>query len=159
MVGSSKQRTLEIVMKSLLVAIATFAALGYAPAYADNPGYPEPSEAQMHEALMRAMEGRGGNRRGANTISSDNMIAGMAINIESFDKAGCRLASYGAGYFCTFVATTSLQAYSNEGTRAGDQHAQAVNTLMTALMGGRSSTSTTTRRFVRANGTWYASES
>ena len=141
--------------------LATFSALAattFSISSAESIGYSEPSEIEMKQALMTAMEGRGGNRYGPDSIGVDNPIAGVEMEIEYFEKAGCRPANYGAGYFCTYVTTMSFRTHSNEGTAAGDAHADAVNQLLGALMGGRSVTDTVTRRFVKAGNTWYASE-
>ncbi|MEM8936396.1 MAG: hypothetical protein AAGC77_08325 [Pseudomonadota bacterium] len=142
--------------KTLLCASLAFIALTGNTLAA--PNYSAPTAAQMKQALQNSAVSRGASRSGENGVRVDNWIAGMSIEFEDFRKDGCSVASYGAGYFCTYTATTRLRAHSNEGTAAGDRHANAVNVLLGAMMGGsRSHTDTTTRRFIKSGGVWRVS--
>jgi hypothetical protein len=119
----------------------------------------EPTEEEMKQAVIRAMQRRGATKRDDNTVSVDNPLAGSAVKIVDFEKLGCERAFYGVGYFCTYDITSSLTMYSNEGTADGDRHAQAVNTLIKIFSGGRDSFSeTATRRFIRSKQGWIMSK-
>jgi hypothetical protein len=41
----------------------------------------------------------------------DNPIAGMCVKIVKFEKLGCKPASQGAGYICTYNITTSVSIH------------------------------------------------
>jgi hypothetical protein len=116
----------------------------------------EPSEAEMKEALERTMQKRGGQKGADGCIRVDNPIAGACVKIEKFEKLGCKPADQGAGYTCTYNATTSMTFHSNERSEAGDKHAEGVNTLLGRL-GGKSVNETATKRFVRSREGWIAS--
>lgn len=118
----------------------------------------EPTEEEMKQAVIRSLQKRGATKRGENSVSVDNAIAGSSYRIEEFEKLGCKPANYGAGYFCTYGITTSLKMYSNEGSEAGDRHSAAVNMLMRTLTGGRDSLyDTVTSRFIRTKQGWIMS--
>ncbi len=121
------------------------------------PHYDEPSEKEMKEALLGQIKRRGGVVKDSNTVTTENMLAGIAIEIVEFEKLGCNVASYGAGYFCTYQIVSKPTFYSTEGTEAGDAHAEGVSMLMKFFMGGDTSTETATRRFTKAGGGWVAS--
>lgn len=70
------------------------------------PGYEEPSEKEMRQAIERAMVDRGGTRTGAGEISVDNPLNGVGIRITEFTKLGCEAAMQGAGYICSYHYTT-----------------------------------------------------
>ncbi len=119
----------------------------------------EPTEEEMKEALINSMVKRGGQRMPDGSVGVNNALAGSSIKIEELEKLGCKPAAYGAGYFCTYSVTTSVSMYSNEGTAAGDRHANGVNALLRFFNGGRNSnTETATMRFIRGKGGWVASK-
>lgn len=119
----------------------------------------EPTEAEMKQAVIRTMQRRGATKRDDDTVSVDNPLAGSSIKIEEFEKLGCKLANYGAGYFCTYGVTIAFNLYSNEGTTAGNNHANAVNMLMRMLNGGKNSSyETVTSRFIRSKQGWIMSK-
>ncbi len=122
------------------------------------PSYDEPTELEMKRAIISLMKMRGGTETKPDTIAAENILAGAAVEIMEFEKLGCNAAAYGAGYFCNYRSKARMSFYSNEGTTAGDKHAQGVNMLMKFLMGGRdSSTETSTRRFIKGKNGWIAS--
>lgn len=84
----------------------------------------EPTEVEMKEAVVRMMVRKGANDRSDDAVSVDNMLSGLNIKIEDFEKLGCQRANYDAGYFCTYEKITSLTLYSNEGTTAGNNRAR-----------------------------------
>lgn len=123
-----------------------------------GPPYAEPTEKEMQNALERAMEQRGGTRRGPGEVVTENPINGWSMKITQFEKLGCEPASSGPGYFCTYSASSKVKAYSNEGTAAGDRHAEGVNTLLRLFQSGREETGgTSTRRFLKGKSGWIAS--
>ncbi len=108
----------------------------------------EPTEEEMKEAMERTMQDQGGQRRADGSIGVDNPIAGGGVKIVNFEKLGCTLASYGAGYDCTCRVTTSLSMQSNDGTEAGAKVAEIWGKLYGEKI------STMTKRFVRSKEGW-----
>jgi hypothetical protein len=115
----------------------------------------EPTEEEMKEALLRTLVKRGGQRKDDNSIVIGNIIAGITIKIEKFEKLGCKPANYGAGYECTYNSTISQTFNSNDGTERGAQHAEAWNTLLRGF-GGNAANETVTRKFVQSKEGWIA---
>jgi hypothetical protein len=119
----------------------------------------EPTEEEMKEALIRTMQMQGGQRKPGDAVASENAIGGMTLKILEFEKLGCKPADRGAGYFCTYKHTSRLSAHSNEGTEAGERHADGVNMLLGAIMGGSNTRSgVVTRRFVQSKQGWMVSK-
>jgi hypothetical protein len=117
----------------------------------------EPTEAEMKAALIRTMQKRGGKLKPDGCVGVDNLIAGMCGKITDFEKLeGCKPATQGAGYTCTYNVTISLTAYSNEGTPDGDNHGRAIDSFI-GLLGGKSVNETQTSRFVRSKEGWIMS--
>lgn len=122
------------------------------------PPYNEPTEKEMKNALIRAMQMRGGKLKTPDTIVSENSIAGMGVEILELEKLGCQPAKSGAGYVCNYRQTSRIAAYSTEGTSAGDQHARGVNTILKFMMGGRDTVSEIAKsRFLKSDIGWIAS--
>jgi hypothetical protein len=123
------------------------------------PTYREPTEEEMKRAMERAMLQRGGTQTRPGEVSIDNSINGMTLTIISFRKLGCEPANQGPGYVCSYHVRSKMTAHSNEGTRAGDRHAAAVNQLLLGIMGGREEAAdTATRRFLRMDDEWVMSK-
>ncbi|MEP2780840.1 MAG: hypothetical protein ABJO09_20500 [Hyphomicrobiales bacterium] len=121
-----------------------------------DPGYPEPTEAEMRLALEMAMEERGASRKDGGFVV-ENPLNGMKISIYSFQKDSCRVAGSGSGYDCTFIVETGLSAFSNESSDAGQDHANAVNQLLQLFAGGRTSAREVGRkRFFKHDGAWIS---
>lgn len=121
------------------------------------PGYPEPSEMQMRQALDRALRERGtSSRNGGHSV--EFLTSGIQLDILEFRKSDCRVALYGAGYDCTYLIRTGVNYYSTEGSYDGHRHAEAVNTLLGLFGGNASPLETATRRFVRDTSGWVASD-
>ncbi|QSA95654.1 hypothetical protein [Methylococcus sp. EFPC2] len=99
-----------------------------APGQADA-AYPEPSESEMKSAIERTMVQRGGTQGAPGEVVVENALSGVSLKIVDFEKLGCSPAQ-GAGYFCTYQITTKANFYSNEGTRAGNNHAAGANALL-----------------------------
>lgn len=117
----------------------------------------EPTEAEMKAALIRTMQKRGGQLKADGCVGADNPLAGMCGKITNFEKLeGCKPAAQGAGYMCTYNVTTSLTAYSNEGTPDGDKYGKAIDAFI-GLLGGKSINETRTSRFVRSKEGWIVS--
>lgn len=116
----------------------------------------EPTEEEMNEALLRTMQKRGGQLRADGCVGVDNSIAGMCVKIENFEKLGCKPASQGVGYICTYNITTSVSVHSNEGSEPGDRQAKAWNDFLIWL-GGKNVNETLNRRFVRSKEGWIMS--
>lgn len=132
--------------------------LGLQTPCAAGPPYAEPSEKDMQEALERSMEQRGASRRAPGEVVTENAISGMSFTITQFEKLGCEPANSGPGYVCTYGYSGKMKVYSNEGTVAGNRHAQGANTLLQILQGGREETGgTATRRFLKGKHGWIAS--
>jgi hypothetical protein len=121
------------------------------------PSYDEPNDKEMREAFLDQIKKRGAVVKDSNTFATENMLAGISIEIVEFEKLGCNVASQGAGYFCTYRTVLKPRFYSTEGTEAGDAHARGVAMLMKFIMGGDTSTETATRRFTKAVGGWVVS--
>lgn len=82
----------------------------------------------------------------------------MTMTLVDFEKLGCQVAAQGPGYVCSYFTRVTMSIHSNEGTRAGDRHADAVNQLLRAMMGGRESVGeTSTRRFLMTSEGWRMS--
>lgn len=122
------------------------------------PPYPEPTEQEMRQAIERVILERGLSRTGTGEYSVDTSINGVTMTIDSFEKLGCQLPKEGAGYICSYFARVGLSAHSNEGTQAGDRHANATNQILRGMMAGRGSVGeTATRRFLRTADGWRLS--
>lgn len=115
----------------------------------------EPTEVEMKEAWQRAMQNRG-RLTADGCVSVDNAIAGMCIRITKFEKLGCKPASQGVGYFCTYTMATSLSFHSNEGSERGATQAKVWNDLIRSL-GAQDANGIVTGRFVRSSDGWLVS--
>lgn len=124
-----------------------------------TPSYLEPTGVEMKSALLHEMQARGAVAKGPETVVFENPLAGMALDIVQFEKLGCAAAQSRPGYVCDYRYTYRVTAYSNEGSAAGDSHAQGVNLLMQLAMGGRDTQSGTThRRFIKSGQGWVTSD-
>jgi hypothetical protein len=115
----------------------------------------EPTEVEMKEAWQGSMQMRG-RLTADGCISADNAIAGVCIRITKFEKLGCKPASQGAGYFCTYTMATSLSFHSNEGSERGANQAKVLNDIMKSL-GAQDTNGIVTSRFVRSKDGWLVS--
>lgn len=115
----------------------------------------EPTEVEMKEAWQRSMQNRG-RVTADGCMSFDNAIAGMCIRITKFEKLGCKPASQGVGYFCTYTMATSLSFHSNEGGESGAKQAKAWNAFI-GLLGAQDTNGIVTSRFVRSRDGWLVS--
>jgi hypothetical protein len=113
----------------------------------------EPTEAEMKEAILQAMQNQGGSRSGNNSIAVNNSISGAAVTITKFKKIACEKAASRPGYNCDYEVSAGLNFHSNEGNQAGDRHAAGVNALM-GMFVPKNTTSTQTKRFVYSEGQW-----
>ena len=119
----------------------------------------EPTEAEMKEALLSAMEARGVKRTAEGGIELNNPIAGVTIKMEKFEKIGCAPPNYGPGYFCSYNVNVSMTLFSNEGSEGAARHMNALNYLMRLLAGGNGVvTERVTRKFVWSNDRWVISK-
>lgn len=137
-------------MRLVGVWILGAVVFGGAPALAN-----EPTEGQMREAILRAMQNRGGSRSGDASVSVDNALSGMSLTFTRFKKIACEKATSRAGYNCDYEFTVRMDAHSNEGTAEGDRHAAGVNALM-GLFGPREESGTGSKRFVLSDSRWVA---
>lgn len=128
------------------------------PAAASKATNAEPTEEEMKQAIINSAVNQGGEKTSGGAVAMNNAISGASMNIDDFEKIGCAPANYGVGYICTYNIRASLSFHSNQGTAAGDRHAQAVNTLARLLGGGRPKTTTTTSRFVRTKNGWLVTK-
>lgn len=136
-------------MKILYITLFTWTIIFIA-----NPVFSaEPTEDEMKEAILQAMQNRGGSRSDTNSISLNNPISGASVSITEFKKIGCEKATNRPGYYCDYEISAGMKFYSNEGTRAGDNHAAGVNALMGMFM-PQNTISTQTRRFVKSGSQW-----
>ncbi|HEY0290365.1 MAG TPA: hypothetical protein VGC62_25720 [Pseudomonas sp.] len=78
----------------------------------------EPTEAEMRQAVEQSI-----------TRSINSPINGMNIYVVEFRKLACEKAVQKPGYICDYYVHTDQQFHSNEGTSAGQQHADAVQTM------------------------------
>ncbi len=115
----------------------------------------EPSEEEIKETFLRAMEQRGATRT-ADGIEIGNFFTGARANME-FEKLGCSPPNYGPGYFCTFSFTSSVTLYSNERSESANKQVAVLNSLIHALMGGDAITETVTRKFIWIKNRWIVS--
>lgn len=116
----------------------------------------EPTEAQMKEAIMLTMQNEGGAKRSGNdSVRIDNALSGAQVRINHFKKIGCEKASSRPGYNCDYEISAGINFHSNEGTHAGNAHANGVNAFFGAVLGGAANRiSTGTKRFVYSNSQW-----
>jgi hypothetical protein len=122
---------------------------------ASGARYPEPSEAQMKEAVLGAMEAAGGLQNTPGVISKENALAGASVELAKFKKIECVPAQQRAGYWCDYEVTTGFRLYSKEGSAAADAQANAINTLL-GYMNAASSRSRVHARFVRSGREWLS---
>lgn len=116
----------------------------------------EPTEEQMKEALLSALEKRGGQRATDSSVEIDNSVVSVTFKIEKFEKHGCKLAANGVGYECTYIINTSTSFHSNDGTQRGNQQMEALNSLQ-GWLGGNTVNEKVTRRFVWSKEGWILS--
>ncbi len=116
----------------------------------------EPTEAEMKETLLSAMEARGAKRTAEGGIQLSNAIAGVIVKMDKFEKLGCSPPNYGPGYFCSYNVDVSMTFISTEGSEGAERHMAGLNTLMRWL-GGRGLTERVTRKFVWSQGRWVIS--
>jgi hypothetical protein len=121
-----------------------------------SPDYPEPTAAEMKGALLRAMVLQGARAAGDDGVEVNRLLAGARIEIAQFSKLGCAPALGSAGYVCDYLVNTKLRLYSNEGSAAGDRHADAVNQLMGFMLAGREA-SIAKGRFMNSENGWMFS--
>jgi|SRR5215207_2911229 len=118
----------------------------------------EPTEAEMKEALLSAMEARGGKRTAEGGIELSNFIAGVIIKISNFEKLGCSPPNYGPGYFCSYNVSTSMTFLSNEKNESATRQVEAWNWLLGRMMSSSSGvTERVTRKFVWSKDRWLVS--
>lgn len=94
-----------------------------APVVKAAPGGREPTEAEMRSAVEYALQGN----QDAREINAG--LSGAKIRLEQFQKLDCVRATGKPGYACDYTASVDMRFHSNEGTAAGNAHADAVNTL------------------------------
>lgn len=133
-------------------AVAAIALAFGAMLFSSGARSAEPTEAEMKNALLQSAQQKGTERSGGDTISTNSAIGGASFTITHFEKIGCEKAVNRAGYNCDYSIAMKAKAHSNEGTQAGDQHAQAMTALMNAMIENR--VSTESRRFVQSGGRW-----
>ncbi|PXX13934.1 hypothetical protein [Nitrosomonas ureae] len=116
----------------------------------------EPTEEQMKEAILQAMQNEGGVRSN-NSVSVNNPLSGASVTINSFKKLGCEKAMSKPGYNCDYEVSAGINFHSNEGSAAGDNHAAGVNALFGMFL-PKDRISTGTKRFVQYDSQWRALE-
>lgn len=99
-----------------------------APVVKAAPVGREPTEAEMRSAVEYALQGN----KDAREINAGP--SGAKIRIEQFQKLDCVRATSKPGYVCDYMASVDMRFHSNEGTAAGNAHADAVNTLLGWVM-------------------------
>lgn len=134
------RKAFGLVLASIVVAAPVYAA--------------EPNEDEMREAVLREMQNRGGDRAGENAVSADNALSGVSLTLNNFQKIACEKADGKAGYNCDYSFALQTKYYSNEGTAAGDRHADGMNALNEILGGGGQRVTTTSGRFVLSGKRW-----
>jgi hypothetical protein len=117
------------------------------------PGSVEPSEAEMKEAILSALEKKGGKRGPDDTIVFENFIAGVTYKIEKFEKLGCKPDGPGAVYECRYVIGISSSYHSTDGTGRGGEHAAALNRVMGGL-GANATDGISTSKFAWSREGW-----
>lgn len=78
---------------------------------------------EIRSALEYALYGDG------DAFRVDNPINGISGKITYVEKLGCVPARNRPGYLCDYLVEVDTQFHSNEGTVAGQNHAQAVQAL------------------------------
>lgn len=122
------------------------------------PAYPEPTEKEMLMALHDRMGGFYDEASGSAIVQ--NPINGMEMVIDEFEKHQCRVSTTSTGYVCTYSIRVGVNFFSNEGTRAGDDHARAVNMLFGWMSGGANQPAELVeRRFFMSGDSWFATDS
>ena len=111
----------------------------------------EPTEEEMKEALLREMEKRGAKRNTDNGVTIENPIAEMTIKIERFVKVGCKPATYGVGFECTYTIKLSYSFHSTDGTKGNEE--QFIK-FWNRLVGGSPHEEGTTKKFARSSEGW-----
>lgn len=117
----------------------------------------EPTEAEMKETLLRAMEARGAKRAAEGGIELSNAIAGLVIKMENFEKLGCVPPNYGPGYFCSYNVNVSMTFISKEVSERAERQMDAWNLLMQWLTGNTTVTERVTKKFVWSQDRWVIS--
>ena len=116
----------------------------------------EPSEAEMKEALLRTVAAQGAQRI-PEGIQMSNIIAGVRINFENFEKLGCTVPNYGPGYFCSYHVTMPMTFFANDGSAGTQNQLDAFNLLIRWLTNGMPITQRVTNKFVWRKDRWVVS--
>lgn len=91
----------------------------------------EPTEEEMRAAVEYSLHGD------ADSLKINNSLSGVTASIDHFEKLNCEPHKTRPGYFCDYIMSTDVQFHSNEGTEAGNKHAQGVQ-LMYEMFKGKS---------------------
>lgn len=83
----------------------------------------EPTESEMRQAVEQSI-----------TTNINNPINGMSIYVVDFKKRACQKAVQKPGYTCDYYVHTDHKLNSNEGTAGGQQHADALQTMLDRMM-------------------------
>lgn len=118
----------------------------------------EPTEAEMKEALLSAMEARGGKRTEGDGIEVSNFIGGVIMKMEKFEKLGCVPPNYGPGYFCSYNVSISMTFFSNEDSESARRQADIWTQLIRWAMGSSGAANErVTKKFVWSKDRWLVS--
>jgi hypothetical protein len=93
-----------------------------------DPGSRAPTDEELLSAVKYAVSGGDGH-----SVSINNPISGATIEVKSFENLGCEKAGGAPGYVCDYLIELSFKLHSNEGTAAGQQHANALNAIMSGI--------------------------
>lgn len=97
-----------------------------------NPERRAPTSDEVLSALKYALSGGD-----SSSTQLNNPVSGATLSIRSFELLGCEKAASAPGYICDYMVDAQIKMHSNEGTSAGDSHANAVNQLISALAAAR----------------------
>lgn len=117
----------------------------------------EPTEAEMKEALLSAIEARGGQRTPEGDIEASNFIAGVRIKITTFEKLGCAPPNYGPGYFCTYNISTPVTLFSTDGNSIAQRQMDGLNFFISWFTNNNTVTERLTNKFVWRKDRWLVS--
>jgi hypothetical protein len=111
----------------------------------------EPTEEEMRKAVEYSIHGDDA------SLEFNNSLSGVSATIDHFEKLNCEPHRSKPGYFCDYIMSTNVQFHSNEGTEAGNKHAQGVQMLYEMFRGNSNAQDTVlSGRFlyVKSKGRW-----
>lgn len=117
-------------------------------------GYSEPTEAEIVEGMVSAMDGQGGLKKiaeGSLQLTAPGGWNTIRIDIAGVTKHGCTEAENAEGYLCDFTADVRQSVGDGEGGM--DRYSSAMNTLL-SLGGARGTVDRYQGRFYRTEGHW-----